>query len=204
MIHRGKALFVEEAPIDEWEGVAEELFEPLEKKGQKVYAYVEFPSLQRAEVGFLITEGGPEDSIVDHTDVTTIYEDESIAPLIDFGDALKELEKVRSGLIEDFPFVEIEKEEDYNELLLASLRRAENPYMFWSDEDLLEESLWTEAGVYDLRDRPPSHHASVEDYELEAMEAHADGAVEWLFQGKGQRETVMPLEVLLERQEEAA
>jgi hypothetical protein len=219
LVYRGGSVFVDPQAIHEWEDVNPALFEPVKKKGYEVFAYVEFPSLQRAEVGFAILKGGPEGEVVDKTDVTTIHHEQSVAPLLDFNDALKELKETRRPLIEEFPFVEVTRKKDYNELLLASLRNREEkearggPIRQWSpgekkpkvsDKELIEnESLWTEAGVYDLRDVPPSHHASVVDYEVEGMNMWADDAMEWLYQGQGEKDTVMPLEVLLERQEAA-
>lgn len=182
--HIGNAVFVDEDSTDVSEIVHEDLGE------WKFHPYVEFSSLERAYYGFVMLKSPPgtpdQEKIYGTIDHTMIWEN-SIAPLFDFGDALKELQEPQRSrsFFEEYPYLEVESKEKYKELL-----NAEHPVLGpkdWTPGKRRKKPDWSEwkgPGVYDMREVPPVQaYPSVEAYETEAMEREADETTDFMFQG---------------------
>jgi len=169
LVYVGDATFVEKDPEDLTE-VAPRQWSP--RKSPKVYWYVRFFSLERAGYGFALLEKGPKSKWIDHEEVhEQMFDPTAVAPLTDFREGLELLEKGRLGMLEEYPFVEVTSEEDYNQALAAFLEIKEGPRE-WSPrtkKTIEEESNWDGPGVYDFRDMT-IHAKSVEEYEKDGME----------------------------------
>jgi len=174
--HVGGTTFVDDDPIDAKD--AEVTLPP----GVNAYAYVSFPSLERAEYGIYLTEGAHDATEIESSEVgETGFDPSAIAALSDFGEAIKELERGGRSSFEEFPFVEVSSKKDYNRALAAQGKTA-------------SEGDWKGPGVYDFRDKPPSRHAeSVEQYEIDGMEYWADDTLELMFQGDEWKDTLKEL-----------
>lgn len=129
-----------------------------------IYPYIWFPSLERVVYGLFKTVGGPEDEEIDSVEVGG-HPCEPIAPLTDFGMASDMLDSEYA--FEEYPFVELEYEEDFNEAARIINKDAD----------------WEGPGVYDFRDMSKAYE-SVEEYESEALEQEADMALDFMFQGE--------------------
>lgn len=193
--HVGNANFVDTDPMDVSEIVQEDL------KGWNFYPYVEFSSLERAYSGFVLAKKPPkkfkhhdmERHIYGTLDRPTTW-DQSIAPLLDFNDAIKELreERRRRNLFEELAYVEVIDRKAYQMLL-------EGEYVVLGPKDwvpgksrkALDWSEWKGSGVYDMREVPPQrNYRSVEEYELESMEYEAKQVIDDMFQGDEWKELV--------------
>lgn len=137
-----------------------------------VYAWAEFPSLERVRFGLRKTSGGPKGDEVDSVQVGS-YGMEPLAPYWDPNDAINELEK--SGgksrwAFEEVPYVEVTSKADYDRALKAMGIK-------------LRDGDWKKPGLYDFRDEPPSFSETLSDYEDSELERAADDAFEYMFQG---------------------
>lgn len=164
IIHLGNAVFVDTDPVDPPEG------SEAPPEGH-IYPYAEFRSLEHVSYGLRLTAGGPRGEEVDSIEVGQ-YGMEPLSPYWEFGDALKEIGRGASHAFEDVPYVEIETEEQYNEVLDA----------LKLEED--EGDIFDGPGLYDFRDSPPTYQGTVEDNELEDMSSAADDAFDFMFQGE--------------------
>jgi hypothetical protein len=183
MIHVGNAVFMDETEID----VSEELPKLWSPRSDySVYAYVEFPSLERAYGGLALvekTKNGPKEKWVDSVQVDQMTWENSIAPLTEFKEAVELLEEGAKYGFEEYPYVEVDKEEDYKKALLAISKESEGPKE-WSPRKKDEDSGWEGPGVYDFRESPPTRvYKSVLEYEMSSMESEADDVLEYMFQG---------------------
>lgn len=153
----------------------------------KIYAYVEFPSLERAYYGLAAVKGDPTSdwvasALVDQTVM------EGVASLTEFGEALRYLEEESDYMFEEVPFVEVTREEDYNRALAIVIDvDAPTSVKDWSPsvKKMIEkESSWMGPGVYDFRDKPPTQSfETVEAYEGSGLEFEAEHILEYMFQG---------------------
>lgn len=135
-----------------------------------VYAYAEFPSLERVRFGLRKTTGGPKGDEIDSVQVGS-YGMEPLAPYWGFGSALSEVEKGSRWAFEEVPYVEVNSKVDYDRALSAM------------DIDL-RDGDWKEPGLYDFRDQPPTFSETLDDYEDSSMEQAADDAFDYMFQGE--------------------
>jgi len=168
LVYVGDATFVDKEPVDVSEAAPRE-WSP--RKTPKVYWYVRFFSLERAGYGLALLEKGPKSKWIDHEEIREqMFDPTTVAPLTDYREGLELLEKGRRGMLEDFPFVEVKTEEDYNTALAQFLDVEEGPRE-WSPravKKIEEESNWKGPGVYDFRDMT-LHSKSVEEYEKDNM-----------------------------------
>lgn len=189
--HIGNANFVDTDPMDVSEIVPEDL------RGWNFYPYVEFPSLERAYSGFILAKKSPVRTAIGRIygtlDRPTTWEN-SIAPLLDFNDTIRELreERRRRSLFEELAYVEVIDRKAYQMLL-------EGEYVVLGPKDwvpgksrkALDWSEWKGPGVYDMREVPPQrNYRSVEEYELESMEYEAKQVLDDMFQGDEWKELV--------------
>jgi hypothetical protein len=154
--HVGNGRFVDLEPIEPPDGV---------ENNVHVYAYADFRSLEHLSYGLI-----RDDPRKGESEEVGEYGMEPLAPYHQFNDALKEIGRSKHTF-EDVPYVEVESEEDYDQVL----------EVLDIDE---EDSAWEGPGLYDFRDSPPASAGSVEDYELESMEDAADQAFDFMFQGE--------------------
>lgn len=136
-----------------------------------IYAYVKFPSLERAEYGIYMTEGDPSDSEIKSESLgESTYDPTSIAPLTDFADAVEVLKDGDS--LEEFPYVEISDEAQFNKLIESAGKDRENEF-------------WEGPGVYIIAGSTyHRQYDSVERYQMEEMKAAADDLIEDLHSGE--------------------
>lgn len=160
--HTGNAHFIDTDPVEAPEGAPQV---------PDVYSYADFRSLEHVSYGLVRTTGGWNGDEIDSVEVGQ-YGMEPLSQFWEFSDAIKEIESGGSTLFEDVPYVEVETEEQYNEVLDA----------LELEED--EEGDWQGPGLYDFRDNPPSYQGTVEENELEDMERAADDAFDFMFQGE--------------------
>ncbi len=159
-----------------------------------IYPYVEFSSLERAYYGLAAVKGGPASKWIASAAMGTM-EMENPAPLTEFSEALQLLEDERDHLFEEFPFVEVTNEDDYNRALAVILDvPIQKSVKDWSPivkAKLEKESSWMGPGIYDFRDEPPTHHVdTVEAYEIEGLGFEADSILEYMFQGDEWKKTL--------------
>jgi len=180
LVYVGDATFVDKEPVDVSEAAPRE-WSP--RKTPKVYWYVRFFSLERAGYGLALLEKGPKSKWIDHEEIREqMFDPTTVAPLTDYREGLELLEKGRRGMLEDFPFVEVKTEEDYNTALAQFLDVEEGPRE-WSPravKKIEEESNWKGPGVYDFRDMT-LHSKSVEEYEKDNMEYWAKDVLDSSF-----------------------
>jgi hypothetical protein len=138
-----------------------------EARATRIYAYVEFRGLSRLAYGLMMTTGGPRDRVLASEEIGGYESVEGIAPYWYFRNAITEIGK--KYVFEENPFVEVDDEDDYNEVLEA---------MSISKED----GGWEKPGLYDFRESPPSYSGTVEAYEQESMKYEAERALEDLFE----------------------
>ena len=124
-----------------------------------IYPYVEFSSLERAYYGLAAVKGNPTSKWISSAMTETMLIQDP-APLTDFGEALVMLEQERDHLFEEFPFVEVTNEDDYNRVLAMIINvPVPKSVKDWSPiikKKLERESSWMGPGVYDFRDEPPA------------------------------------------------
>jgi hypothetical protein len=181
--HIGNAVFVETEPMD-ISGVAPKEWTPA-RKGLKAYAYVEFPSLERAYYGIFLTRGGPEDEEEGSKSVGMQTWEQPVALYWDVADAFRELGEKYA--FEENPFVEVTDKKDYDRVLLALADEDPDDPKSWSPRahKALEEGDWTGPGLYDFRERPPSKaYDSALEYEILSMEEEADQTLDYMYQGE--------------------
>jgi hypothetical protein len=167
LVYVGDATFVEKEPVDLTDTVVRELTLP---KAPKVYWYVRFFSLERAGYGLALLTKGPKSKWIDHEEIREqTFDPTVVAPLTEFSEGLELLEEGRRSMLEEYPFVEVTKEEDYKKALAAFLKESEGPREWSPRNKLEEESNWKGPGVYDFRDMT-LHTKSVEQYEIDGME----------------------------------
>ena len=180
LVYVGDATFVDKEPVDVSEAAPRE-WSP--RKAPKVYWYVRFFSLERAGYGLALLEKGPKSKWIDHEEIREqMFDSTAVAPLTDYREGLELLEKGRRGMLEDFPFVEVKTEEDYNTALAQFLDVEEGPRE-WSPravKKIEEESNWKGPGVYDFRDMT-LHSKSVEEYEKDNMKYWAKDVLDSSF-----------------------
>lgn len=143
----------------------------------RIYAYVEFPSLERVRYGLYRTTGGPTGGVTESQRVGE-YGREPLAQYWEFGDAIKEVGE--RWAFEEVPFVEVSSKKDYDKVLEAM-------------EIDPRDGDWTKPGLYDFRDEPPTFQDTVEAYELSSMEDEAEQALEFMFQGDEWKEAYAKL-----------
>jgi len=188
--HRGNAVFVDEDPVDvsEMELVHPKDWIPWYKKMDlgdwNFYPYVEFPSLERAYYGLVLYKGKKFDfSIHESVDRPMLW-NEPLAPVNDFGEAIRGLEK-GSHSFEEYPYVEVKSVEEYH-MLLEARDPIIHPKDWYPGTKRKKPDFgdWKGPGVYDVRDNPPTKsYKSVDDYQLQSMEHAADETLEFMFQG---------------------
>lgn len=139
---------------------------------KNMFIYVDFPSLDRAHVGFYLTKSGPKDPEIDSVKVdTTGFDPSNVAPLTDHSEAVKMLKSGDFQPFAEYPYVEVASKEAYDELAGAA---GADPHETWEFDG---------PGVYDFRDKPPTKsYDSVEEYELQGMQSAADDCIEFVFQ----------------------
>lgn len=180
LVYVGEATFVDKDPVDLTEHAPRE-WSPRGKM-PKIYWYVRFRSLERAEYGLALLRSGPRSKWLDHKEVREVmFEPTAIAPYFQFSEGLSELQSGHKYGFEEVPFVEVENEEDYNLALVAFLENQEGP-RDWSPEvrkkkRIKEESNWKGPGLYDFRDMTRGAK-SVEEYEKDSMEYWAKDALD--------------------------
>jgi hypothetical protein len=168
----------------------------------QVHPFVEFKSLERAYYGLSIHTLNPAgvpklNPATESVNVgTQMFE--NVAPLRDFSEAFELIEKGSVGLLEEFPFSEIEEEVDYNKVMGVLLDiKVPTRTQDWSPYDksrIKLQSAWNGPGVYDMRDKPPTKQAeSVEKYELDGMEYWAGDTLDFMFQGDEWKEKLREL-----------
>lgn len=174
---------------------------PSDLERYSIFPWVEFYSLERAGYGLMaIGEGKPS---VSEEVREQQFDPSTIAPLTEIAEVLKTLEAGERYLVEEFPFSEITEASDYRKAIAACLKIKdfEVSPLDWSPRSTSRdgmrvkyESQWTGPGVYDMRECPPAKHAdSVEEYELESMEAEADDVIDYMFQGDEWKESLRDL-----------
>lgn len=168
----------------------------------EVHPFVEFTSLERAYYGLSIHTLNPASvpRLNPTTDSVNVGQQmfENVSPLTEFKEALKLIQEGDQGLLEEFPFSEIEKESDYNEIVAAIIDvKPPRKTQDWSpsvQSRIKRESAWTGPGIYDMRDRPPTKQAdSVEKYERDGMEYWAGDTLDYMFQGDEWKEKLRNL-----------
>jgi hypothetical protein len=199
--HVGNSRFVDDEPLS-----LEEIRKaaPLEwvpgLERYSIFPWVEFYSLERAGYGLVaIGEGKPS---VSKEVREQQFDPSTIAPLTEFSEAIKALEDGETYLADEFPYVEITEERDYRRAVAACLeiKGSKASPLDWSPRDRQDEkrvkyeSKWEGPGVYDVRECPPSKHAaSVEEYELDGMEAEASDVLDFMFQGDEWKDSLREL-----------
>lgn len=138
--------------------------------GKNVFAYVKFPSLERASYGVYLTDGGAKGDEIDSNEVNeTTYDPTAIAPLTDLTDAIEVLKDGDS--LEEFPYVEISDEAQFNKLVEAGGKDR-------------EKELYTGPGVYIISGSDWSkQYESVDTYQADEMKAAADDLIDDLYSG---------------------
>jgi hypothetical protein len=145
-------------------------------RGLQVRPWIEFVTLETARYGLLLSD--LEGREIDSEKVGRETFTDPIAPLTLFQEAF-DLVRRESRLLDEYPFVEVETQEQYD-----LVREAQ----------AVGESEWEGPGVYDFREQPPTRHAeSVEAYELEGMEFWAGEVLEGMFQGDEWKRTLLEL-----------
>jgi hypothetical protein len=158
IIHVGNARFIDGDPVG------------TEQPPLDIYPYAYFRSLEHVEFGLVLTNGGPKGDEIASVKVGQ-YGMEPLSSYWEFDDALDEIEKGSKYAFEEVPYVEVQTEDQYNEVLDA----------LELEED--EGDIFDGPGLYDFRDTPPTYQGTVEDNELADMERAADEAFEFMFQG---------------------
>lgn len=195
--HRGEAMFIDDDPAYPEDPQAQRIRRKAWRPGlpeffrkMKIYAYVEFPSLERYEAGLAAIEGDPKTGKwLDSIEITYGAFETPRAPLTEYGEAFDAIEEEEGWMLEEFPFVEIKNKKDY-------VGAAKLTTMIESPEE-----NWDGPGVYDLHDRPfTKQYDSVEEYELASLEDEAEHLVDFIFQGEEWKQKLVSLlETLEER-----
>jgi hypothetical protein len=192
--HIGNGTFVDDDPMDVSEVVTEDL------KGWKFYPYVEFASLERAYAGFILSKKAPGKSqhyqgqqFRNQLERPTIWEN-SLAPILEFSDALAELklERRHRNLYEELAYVEVIDKKAYGILLGAEHQElGPKDWIPGKGRKAYDWSSWKGPGVYDMREVPPERvYRSVEEYERECMEDAGRDVLEDMYQGDEWKELV--------------
>jgi hypothetical protein len=161
--HHGSGTFIDDKSV-------------ASKRGYTVYAWAEFPSLERVVGGLFITDGGADGEWIESR---TLEETgmEPLAQVSEFRDAIKEAGSKYA--FEEYPFVEVSSKEEFDEAIEAS--------------DFEDVPAWEGPGVYDFRDFTKSYD-SVEDHQMEAMTSEADNMLnDYMFQSDDWKEAVVEL-----------
>jgi len=169
LVYRKDAMFVDDDPVDLEKALPKDWSPALRKIS--VYWLVEHPTMHRTRTRLAIIKGSPRNgTILDSVNVDTNEWEESNAPLTDIGEAIEMYRENKNFVFEEFPYVEVEREEDYKRAILGE--RYQHGPKAWSP--LPEKGSWEGPGVYDFRVRPPTRaYESVEEYELEGMKDRA-------------------------------
>lgn len=200
----GNGVFVDSDPVDTSD--VTEIIKEMDIPGGSLngwnfYPYVEFSSLERAYGGFVLAKKPPKKSqhhdhgrhIYGTLDRPTTWEN-SIAPLLDFNDALSELkdERRHRNLFEIVSLVEVIDRKAYQMLLEGEYQvLGPKDWVPGKSRKALDWSEWKGPGVYDMREVPPQRsHRSVEEYEQESMEEEAKQVIDEMFQGDEWKELV--------------
>jgi hypothetical protein len=122
-----------------------------EALGSHVYPYVKING-DEVEWGLMLTDGGPEDKIIEYEPVAQTSLPEDFIKFWRFKDALHDIVQTyphhaRMWLIS--PFVSVHSEKDYDEAV---------------SEMSLEGSAWKRPGLYDFRAEPPVFYKTLDDY----------------------------------------
>lgn len=167
LLYRGDGVFVDDEPLDLAKMLPKDWSPVLRKVS--VYWMVQHPTTHRTYQTLAVIKGSPKKGkILDSVDLYTNEWEESNAPLTDLGEAIEMYRRKQDFIFEEFPYVEVETEEEYN-LAISGHRTGPKD---WSPKS--PDSAWSGPGVYDFRDRPPTRaYKSVEEYELEGMEERA-------------------------------
>jgi|SRR3990172_3903694 len=136
--------------------------------GKNVFVYIKFPSLERAEYGVYLTDGGAKGNEIASENVEeTTYDPTTIAPLTDFNDAVNVLKDGDS--LEEFPYVEVSDEAQFNKLVEAAGKNREN-------------EQYTGPGVYIISGSAyTKQYESVDSYQADEMKITAESLVDDIF-----------------------
>jgi hypothetical protein len=172
LVYRKDAMFVDDDPVDLEKALPKDWSPALRKIS--VYWLVEHPTMHRTRTRLAIIKGSPRNgTILDSVNVDTNEWEESNAPLTDIGEAIEMYRKEQDFIFEEFPYVEVEQESDYNRAVGGHGIGPKD----WSP--IAPDSAWSGPGVYDFRDRPPTRaYKSVEEYEFEGMEERSKQVLE--------------------------
>jgi hypothetical protein len=197
--HLGDAFFIDDRPIQpkrwreemphqhrkRWGTAVEramDWFDQMAKKeGLSIHPYAEFPSLERADVGLALIEGG--EKVLDHWAVKSdIMYGEPRAPYLPGDMIASELKDARWYYFEEYPYVEVRNKKDWellNELHETARERhfAENKWEYKPGHN-----EYRGRGIYDARDME-RQYKSAEEYEISDLEREADDLIDYMFTG---------------------
>lgn len=142
----------------------------MEKKGLAIYPYVEWPNLENAYVGLALAQKRRDKyEIIEKTQVDHMGYNEPRTPLVE----LRDLDEQSRYIIEDIPFVEIESEEQFYDLV-----RLNNA---WYRDDKSHSDKWVGPGIYDAREMDRAYESQVA-YELADLENESVDVIDFMFQ----------------------
>ena len=167
-------VWVDDEPVDpekegwrKWIPLPQEALERV-----KVYPYAVFYSLERAGIGLISIKGDlATGKILAQHELREIPYYQSLAPLLEFDEALEAVAQKETFITEEVPHTEIIERKDYDAILKA---QGINP----------TNEPWEGPGVYDVRDAPPTRGwNSAEEYERDVLKEEADHLIEYIFSG---------------------